>query len=228
MDKKKKIIMYIVIILAILLVIVGISFAVFNYSQLGEENSISTGEIHFNYVESQDEINLKIDEPTSDNNAKTSNDYFDLTLKSSATGIVNVGYYIYLNIISNGANIPDANMKVYLTQVNVVNAVETETEVLPVTTLSNLNKINLNTLTLDNTTGNYDLYNNYFSFNNNATEQIRVYRFRIWPDETYMNTMSLVETNDGLGNHQVSQTSATYKVKINVKAVDGIPNSFND
>ena len=74
----------------LLLIVVGISYAAFSYSGIGQKaNTITTGAISMTYTESTNSIALSNALPTTDatgKKRKNTGEYFDFTVKSSIKG----------------------------------------------------------------------------------------------------------------------------------------------
>ena len=215
--KVKKNIFYFIICIGISLMTVSLSYAAYTFSQVGSENKINTGIINFNYVEN--ETALQVINPTSvsDNIAKISDDYFEFTVSSSATGKVDVGYYIYLTTDSSNDTSLNNIIKYYLTSVNGT----TETVIVEPTYIANTTPFNVDSLAYSASSQNRLIYSSYYSFNNDSSLKSTTYRYRMWIDSSYFDNIYQTTENDG--SHQISLTQVTYKVKINVLGVDGKP-----
>lgn len=217
MKEKNYKIIYPLIILFGVILITGISFAIYKVSQTGKENSITTGKINFSYIENENALTVTNTDSLTDSEGKKQSDYFEFSIKASATGIVDVSYYIYLTK-DTSSTAPDNAIKVYLSKVNTDG---TEQEVVT-SLMSNLTKINPDTLSKSTTSNDFLLHSNYFSFNNNSATQTLNFRFRMWADKTYFdnNQGTITESN---GSHSITTNSKSYKVTINVKGTDGKP-----
>ena len=88
----------IVLALSLLIVVIGISYAAYNYSGVGQKaNTITTGAISMTYTESTNSIALSNALPTTDATGKKRNntgEYFDFTVKSSIRGNTDINYEI--------------------------------------------------------------------------------------------------------------------------------------
>ena len=217
MKEKNYKIIYPLIILFGVILITGISFAIYKVNQTGKENSITTGKINFSYIENENALTVTNTDSLTDSEGKKQSDYFEFSIKASATGIVDVSYYIYLTK-DTSSTAPDNAIKVYLSKVNTDG---TEQEVVT-SLMSNLTKINPDTLSKSTTSNDFLLHSNYFSFNNNSATQTLNFRFRMWADKTYFdnNQGTITESN---GSHSITTNSKSYKVTINVKGTDGKP-----
>lgn len=217
MKEKNYKIIYPVIILFGVILITGVSFAIYKVSQTGKENSITTGKINFSYIENENALTVTNTASLTDSEGKKQNNYFEFSVKASATGIVDVSYYIYLTK-DTSTTLPDNAIKVYLSKVNTDG---TEQEIIT-SLMSNLTKINPDTLSKDTASNDFLLHSNYFSFNNNSATQTLNFRFRMWADKTYFdnNQGTITESN---GSHSIETNSKSYKVTISVKGTDGKP-----
>ena len=96
--KKKENIIIIVVLLVMILAIIGVSYAAFNFSKTGTKvNSITTGSITMTYTETDNTISLSGALPTTDKTGKvrlTEGEYFDFTVSSKIAGDVNINYEI--------------------------------------------------------------------------------------------------------------------------------------
>ena len=136
MKNKKKDLVLILIVFILLIAIVGISYATFNYVGTGQKlNTITTGAISMNYIESSNVISMNNALPTTDNTGKkrlNTGEYFDFTVKSSIKGNTDINYEIAAKEES-GNTFSGKNIKFYLTKVN---SDGTEEEVMPPKTYS--------------------------------------------------------------------------------------------
>ena len=119
--KKRENIIIIVVLLVMILAIIGVSYAAFNYSGLGTKvNSITTGSITMTYTETDNTISLSGALPTTDKTGKvrlTEGEYFDFTISSEITGNVNINYEISAkDVTSSDRKIDGSNIKLYLTK----------------------------------------------------------------------------------------------------------------
>lgn len=226
---KLKTVFFVTMALGLLLIIVGVTFAIVQQTLFGEQNTISTGAITMNYIE--DVTSLSVDNPlaVSDNDAKIGEDYFSFTIESSATGSIIIGYYIYFTI-SDSSTLDNNAVKVYLSSVsNPTATIANEIEKVAPTLVSNLVPFNVTDLTYDSTSKNRILYTNYFNFNYDNTPRNHYYRFRMWIDETYFNNnQSTLITNSGENDtiHQTTTVKTFFKLKINVIGINGEPKAI--
>ena len=196
MKNKKKDLVLILIVFILLIAIVGISYAAFNYVGTGQKlNTITTGAISMNYIESSNVISMNNALPTTDNTGKkrlNTGEYFDFTVKSSIKGNTDINYEIAAKEES-GNTFSGKNIKFYLTKVN---SDGTEEEVMPPKTYS------------EDTTSNIytgrpaDMMSLFVGNLNQQGDTEIKYRLRLWVDENY--------------NPQNDNGGLIYKVKVNV------------
>ena len=122
MDKKKQLLLSIGLVLILVLMIVGISYAAFKFTGLGNKpNTITTGAITMEYEESTNTISMTGALPTTDATGKvrlTAGEYFDFTIKSSIKGNTNINWEIAAEDItpSSAKKMAGKNIKLYLTK----------------------------------------------------------------------------------------------------------------
>ena len=132
MDKKKQLLLSIGLVLILVLMIVGISYAVFKFTGLGTKpNTITTGAITMEYEESTNTISMTGALPTTDATGKvrlTAGEYFDFTIKSNIQGNANINWEIAAeDITASSKKIDGKNIKLYLTKLDSTGA---ETQVM--------------------------------------------------------------------------------------------------
>ena len=196
MKNKKKDLVLILIIFILLIAIVGISYAAFNYVGTGQKlNTITTGAISMNYIESSNVISMSNALPTTDDTGKkrlNTGEYFDFTVKSSIKGNTDINYEIAAKE-ENGNTFDGKNIKYYLTKVN---SDGTEEEAMPPKTYSE-------DITSNVYTGRPSDMMSLFVGNLNQQGDTEIkYRLRLWVDENY--------------NPQNDNGGLIYKVKLNV------------
>ena len=196
--KKEKIknILTIGVTLVLLITVIGISYAAFNYSGVGQKlNTITTGAISMNYIESSNIISMNNALPTTDSTGKkrlNTGEYFDFTVKSSIKGNTDINYEIAAKEES-GNTFSGKNVKFYLTKVN---SDGTEEEAMPPKTYS------------EDTTSNIytgrpaDMMSLFVGNLSQQGDKEIKYRLRLWVDENY--------------NPQNDNGGLIYKVKVNV------------
>mgnify|MGYP004483480329 CR=1 FL=1 len=186
----------IVLALSLLIVVIGISYAAYNYSGVGQKaNTITTGAISMTYTESTNSIALSNALPTTDatgKKRKNNGEYFDFTVKSSIKGNTDINYEIAAKEES-GNTFSGKNIKYYLTKVN---SDGTETEVMAPRTYYEEPSGNVYT-------GRPSDMMSLFVGNLKAQGDTTInYRLRLWVDENY--------------NPQNDNGGLVYKVKVNV------------
>ena len=123
MDKKKQLLLSIGLVLILVLMIIGISYAAFNFTGLGKKpNTITTGAITMEYEESTNIISMTGALPTTDATGKvrlTAGEYFDFTIKSNIQGNANINWEITAEDVTTATRkIDGKNIKLYLTKLN--------------------------------------------------------------------------------------------------------------
>lgn len=121
MERKKELIISVLGVILLFIVVIGISYAVWNRTFLGtQENSINTGYVSFSYTESDTNvIEIHNAVPTSDTNGKMlsgDNEMFDFNVSASFAGVTSIDYEIYATPILE--TIDTQYIKVYLTNQN--------------------------------------------------------------------------------------------------------------
>ena len=133
MVKKKQLLLSIGLVLILVLMIVGISYAAFKFTGLGNKpNTITTGAITMEYTETTNTISMTGALPTTDATGKvrlTAGEYFDFTIKSSIKGNANINWEIAAEDItpSSAKKMDGKNIKLYLTKLDSTGA---ETQVM--------------------------------------------------------------------------------------------------
>ena len=196
MNNKKQLILSIGLTLVLVLMIVGISYAAFQFTEPGNKlNTITTGAITMEYTESDNVINMTGALPTTDATGKvrlTEGEYLDFTVKSSVTGTANINWEIAAEDVTTASNKLDGKyVKLYLTKIDDNN---TETEVMSprvytATTIANT-KTGRPTGMMRLATGTI------------GTSETNKYRLRMYVDESY--------------NPQGDGGNLTFSVKVNV------------
>ncbi len=196
MTKTRKNYLVIILVTVLLLVVIGISYAAFSYTGTGQKlNTITTGAISMEYVESTNVISMNNALPTTDTTGKklsNSGEYFDFTVKSSIAGNTDINYEIAVKE-ENGNTFSGKNVKFYLTKVNSDGS---EEEAMPPKTYSEDPTSNVYT-------GRPSDMMSLFVGNLNQQGDTEIkYRLRLWVDESY--------------NPQNDNGGLVYKVKVNV------------
>ena len=196
MKNKKKDFILILIVFTLLIAIAGISYAAFSFAGTGQKlNTITTGAISMEYVESTNVISMNNALPTTDSTGKSrlnDGESFDFTVKSSITGNTDINYEIAAKE-ENGNTFDGKNIKFYLTKVNSDGS---EEEAMPPKTYSEDPSGN-------GYTGRPSDMMSLFVGNLNQQGDTEIkYRLRLWVDESY--------------NPQNDNGGLVYKVKVNV------------
>ena len=132
MKEKKRLLLSIGLVLILVLMIVGISYAAFKFTGLGNQpNIITTGAITMKYTESTNTISMNNALPTTDATGKvrlTAGEYFDFTLEGTIKGTENINWEIAAEDVTTGTRKIDGKyIKLYLTSLDENN---NETEVM--------------------------------------------------------------------------------------------------
>lgn len=193
MNNKKQLILSIGLVLVLVLMIVGISYAAFQFTGLGSKlNTITTGAITMEYTESDNTINITGALPTTDKTGMVrlnDGEYFDFTVKSNITGTANINWEISAKKL-DGNTIDGKYVKLYLTKLN---GDKEESLTAPLTYSEN---IEANSYT-GRPSNEMSLYTSNMSASEEAT-----YRLRMYIDEDY--------------NPQGDGGNLTFGVKVNV------------
>ncbi len=179
-----------------LIMVIGISYAAFQFKGPGSKlNTITTGAVSMSYEESENSINLVNALPTTQTTGKkrlNSGEYFDFTIKSSIRGNMDINYEIVAKE-EDGNTFDSNNIYYYLTKVNSNGS---ETEVMAPRKYYAEKEENVYT---GRPAGVFSM------FIGNLAEQGETtitYRLRMWVDEAY--------------NPQNDNGGLTYKAKVNV------------
>ena len=117
--KRKENIIIIVVLVVMVIAIIGVSYAAFSFSGLGQkENKITTGDISMTYTESDNTMSISNALPTTDKTGMVrlkEGEYFDFTVSSEISGNVNINYEISAKEVGDGT-IDGSNIKLYLTR----------------------------------------------------------------------------------------------------------------
>ena len=200
MVKEKKELIIVGLIIVMIITLIGVSYAAFNYSKTGTKlNSITTGSITMTYTETDNVININGALPTTDATGKvrlTEGEYFDFTVSSQISGDVNINYEISAkDVTTSDRKIDGSNIKLYLTRLT-----EDGEEELMTPEVYN-EETSANNFT-GRPTGEMSLYTSSM----NSSESNR-YRLRMWVDEDY--------------NPQGDGGNLQFSVQINVNGKDG-------
>ncbi len=201
MFKKKENIVIIVALIIMVIAIIGVSYAAFNYSGLGTKvNTITTGAIKMTYTEDDNIISMSGALPTTDATGKVRlnpGEYFDFTVSSEITGNVNINYEISAkDVTTSDRKIDGSNIKLYLTRLKDDG---TEEELMTPETYNEESSANDYT---GRPAGEMSLYTSSM----NSSESNR-YRLRMYVTEEY--------------NPQGDGGNLQFSVQINVYGKDG-------
>ena len=199
--KREKLII-IALILVMIVSIIGVSYAAYNYSEIGTKlNSITTGSITMSYTESDNVISIDKALPTRDVTGKVrlkEGEYFDFTISSEIVGDININYEISAkDVTTSDRKIDGSNIKLYLTRLKEDG---TEEELMTPEVYNEEKSSNVYT---GRPAGEMSLYTS--SMNSSETNN---YRLRMYVDEEY--------------NPQGDGGNLSFSVKINVYGKDGI------
>ena len=179
MNNKKQLIVSIGLTLVLVLMIVGISYAAFQFTGLGKkENTITTGAITMKYTESTNVINMTGALPTTDATGKvrlTEGEYFDFTLEGTIKGTENINWEIAAEDVTTGTKkINGKYIKLYLTSLDDNN---NETEVMEPTVYT--------TESSENTYTGRPVNMMSLAKGSTSTSFSTKYRLRMYVDESY-------------------------------------------
>ena len=200
MTKTRKEMIIIGLMLLLVIALIGVSWAVFNYSALGTKvNTITTGSITMSYEESDNTISLNGALPTTDKTGMVRlnpGEYFDFTVSSTITGDVNINYEISAKEVGVGT-IDGSNIKLYLTRLT---SDGTEEQVMSP-------RVYTEESTSNNFTGRPANEMSLYTSSMSSSESNK-YRLRMYVDEGY--------------NPQGDGGNLTFSVKINVYGRDRV------
>ena len=199
---KKKVLVSVLGILGIILATVGVTYAFFSYSKTGtRQNTITSGAITFHYKEGTRKIEINDVMPMTDADGKKQSNYFDFTITSKTSDLIDIPYYITVKRNGTGTNM-DNIVKVYLTKVD--DGEENEVSLAKISELgaySNNNDITIpqteKLLYRDKVMAGEDNYN-------------QQYRLRMWIDS---NAQFLVQED---GQSIYPYQGKTYSLTVNV------------
>ena len=205
-NKNKNKALTIMAIAALLISIIGVSFAAYYWQFTGQSNTISTGTVSMSLLESVDSINIQNALPMGDTEGKAlvhgdgSSGVFDFAVTTYASGAPgNITYTISVTkaeVDTGYTALQDSQVKIYL----VAFEGNTETQVMaPVTVDNVITSGNTGTLTFDAGKTSY-LTHVHTTAN---TTQTQKYRLRMWVD-------GQVDASSW-----TSSTKLQYKLKVN-------------
>lgn len=193
-DHNRKMILYIILLLLLMVSVVGVTYAIFNYSREGEvKNTVKTGDLTFSYVETSSGISIENAMPISDEVGKkldsSKNGYFDFNVSCQIAGTSRIQYEVYAEKQEVKNPIDEKYVKIYLTDGTKDQPISGYDIEVP--TYNSLKEA------LSNKEGK-QLY--YGSFTNSGVQK---FRLRMWLKEEYT----------------VPTTSEQFKIKVNVDAI---------
>ena len=179
-DKKKVLILSIIGLIGLIIVTIGITYAVFTYTKLGTtDNTVTSGTLKFLYTENtgvKTGIKLTNALPISDTQGKAldgDNNVFDFSIEATNTGTEAIPYEVTLRKKAD-STLEENCVKVYLTDKTET----TEKEELAVIKYSKLPQTNIDVGSEIEKT----IYNG--SVDGNATNYKKDFRLRMWVDDT--------------------------------------------
>ena len=178
-----------------LVMIIGGSYAVWNYNFIGNSNTISTADMSIEFLESNSNI-ITIENalPMGDNDGKSQETTFDFSVTSRTPKDAVFGYILSIEklAVDNDATaLNDNDIKVYLTDYS-------DNELVEPTLISELD--------------NYKLYSNLHRHNNTNRDIQDKYKLRVWVNPENVNAFNWN-----------SSTKYQYKFKINVSSSETTP-----
>ena len=211
---KKYSTVYIVILL--LLVIIGVSYAIFAVTNLSDENTISLGQISMSYTEPDNALVLENALPMGNAEGMAQSNYFEFKVMTHATtdaddsGGLIIPYEINLGEIETDSDkqaLAKHQIKVYLTKV----VGGSEEEVVGPILLSNLS---------ESSTSNLNIYQARDIHRNAGSEITTTYRLRAWISK---------DVDSSIFGSQVYQ----YKFRVNINSLvepisDTLANNWKD
>ena len=179
MNKKKTLILSIMGLIGLVIVTIGITYAIFTYTKLGTtDNTITAGTLKFLYTENtgvKTGIQLTNALPISDTQGKAldgDNNVFDFSIEATNTGTEAIPYEVTLRKKST-STLGEENVKVYLTD----RTESTEKEELEPTKYSELTQTNIDVGSEIEKT----IYNG--TVNGGEVSYKKDFRLRMWIDE---------------------------------------------
>ena len=177
----------------LVLVVIGVSYAAFNFSRTGDVvNTITTGTINMTYSEPENGINLANALPMSDEQGRSlsgTNNVFDFTIDTTINGSGSTTINYAITAVKGDATVDDSAIKVYLT--NMDNSADSE--ILAPTKISEL----------DVTTGseNYQAPSGEFILSTGTltSSASHSYRLRMWVADDFSTL-----TNSGMYSLRVN------------------------
>ena len=187
MNNKKQLLLSVGLVLVLVLMIVGISYAAFQFTGPGSKvSTITSGIMKMSYTESDNIINLQGALPTTDETGKkrlNEGEYFDFTVSSTIQGSANINWEIALEPTAPENMFNPNFVKVYLTELDDAG---NETQVVEPKIFMNL-YMDANEYT-GKPSGTEDAMQiPIFSLYSTSTNKSfsKKYRLRMWVDESY-------------------------------------------
>ena len=192
-NDSKEILFSILGIFILVILVIGVSFAAFSFSQTGEKtNTITTGIISMTYSEPNNGINLVNALPITDKQGKVlsgTNNVFDFTVDTTINGTGNTTINYAITGVSSNSTVDDSAIKIYLTNMDD----NADSEILAPTKISSLTT----------TTGNeaYKAPSGEFILSSGTmnSSSSHKYRLRMWVADDYTDA-----------------TGGSYALKVNV------------
>ena len=178
-EKKKQLLLSVLGILSLVLITVGVTYAIFTYTRLGTtDNTITTGTLKFLYTEnSKGGTGISITDafPITDTEGKIltgDNNVFDFKVEGTNTGNEEIPYEVTLRKKSD-STLSESNVKVYLTDMEG----DADTEILAPTLYSSLTQTNVDV--------GDEVEKTLFtgSVLGNTANYLKEFRLRMWIDE---------------------------------------------
>ena len=196
-NNSKEVLLSVLGVVVLIIAVIGVSFAAFNFSQTGiKENKITTGRLNMSYSEDTNGISLENALPISNDTGKTlmnSNEVFNFTINAiieDGDADTVIDYAITAVKVDSATTLDDSAVKVYLTNIDS----SFEVPVLEPTKLSLVDKTTSSELS-SAPSGEFKLATGKLT--DSATHK---YRLRMWVADDY----------------SAGGTSATYQLKVNV------------
>ncbi len=191
-------------IVGLLILVIGITFALYNIDLKGlREHFITTNKLTFSYKEPIESLNLISYNSLTDEEGKKQNTYYEFTVKGTSEAPEVIDYVIYLQKEEAERTFNESDLKVYLTKVEN----DVETEVVSPTLLSKF-------LEYNNISDTKALYGSSMNLTGNL-DITDTYRLRIWLKEDFdFNSLKSSTTTNGEQNIKIEQYE--YKFKVNV------------
>ena len=121
-NNSKEVLLSVLGVAILVVAVVGVSFAAFNFSQSGNvENNITTGTINMTYSEPENGINLVNALPMSDEQGMLlsgNNQYFDFTIDTTINGSGSTTINYAITAVKGESTVDDSAIKVYLTSID--------------------------------------------------------------------------------------------------------------